>query len=55
MYIYPVTMVSVGYHCGLSVIYHGLMALAKGLDFTTATGNILVDTTLKCGISNTYA
>ena len=22
--IYPVTMVSVGYHCGLSGIYHGL-------------------------------
>ena len=22
-YIYPVTAVSVGYHCGLSVIYHG--------------------------------
>ena len=24
IYIYPVTMVSMGYHCGLSVIYHGL-------------------------------
>ena len=24
MKIYPVTMVSVGYHCGLAVVYHGV-------------------------------
>ena len=30
------------------------MATAKGLGLTTATGYILVDTTLKCGITNTY-
>ena len=30
------------------------MAMAKGLGLTTVTGYILVDTTLKCGITNTY-
>ena len=29
--------------------------MAKGLDLTTATGYILVDTTLMCGITNTYS
>ena len=28
--------------------------MAKGLGLTTAMGYILVDTTLKCGITNTY-
>ena len=30
------------------------MAMAKGLGLTTATGYILVDTTLESGITNTY-
>ena len=78
--IYPVTMVSVGYHCGLSVIYPQSEVAVRHLGINhyillTVTNeqslqlftyftyvascsprdiNILVDTTLKCGITNAY-